>query len=152
MRKKEKEITDSLEIEAIIKKAEVCRIGLVDDDEPYIVPVCFGYEKNTFYFHCAPEGRKIELIKKNNRVCVEIDADVEIIDAEKPCGWTTRYRSIIGVGRAVVLEKNEEKRHGLGVIIRQYSDNNSGLEFEKLDSAAVIKIEIEHITGKKSGY
>jgi len=68
MRRKEKEITDSAEIEQIIRKARVCRLGLVDDREPYVVPVCFGYEKNAFYFHCAPEGRKIELIKKNNHI------------------------------------------------------------------------------------
>ena len=152
MRKKEKEVTGIEEIEEIIKKAEICRIGLVDDDEPYIVPVCFGYEGNTLYFHSAPEGRKIDLIKKNNRVCFEIDTDVEIVSAEKPCGWTVRYRSVIGVGRAVILEKNEEKRHGLNVIMRQYSGNTPGLEFEKLDLASVIKIEIEHIAAKKSGY
>ncbi len=152
MRKKEKEITDSLEIEAIIKKAEVCRLGFVDGSEPYVVPVCFGYERNALYLHSAPEGRKIDLIKRNNRVCFEIDTDVEIVSAEKPCGWSTRYRSVIGVGRAVILKDNEEKRHGLSVIMGQYSANISGFEFEKLDSAAVIKIEIEHITGKKSGY
>jgi len=152
MRRKEKEITHNEEIEAIIKKAEICRIGLVDDAEPYIVPVCFGYEGRALYFHSAPEGRKIDLIRRNNRVCFEIDTDVEIVSAEKPCGWKAKYRSVIGVGRAVILEKNEEKRHGLSVIMRQYSENTSGLEFETLDSASVIKIEIERITGKKSGY
>ena len=152
MRKKEKEITDPLEIEEIIKKAEICLIGLVDDDEPYIVPLCFGYEKNALYFHSAPEGRKIDLIKKNSRVCFEIDTDVKIVSAEKPCGWTTRYRSVIGVGRAVILRDDEEKRHGLSVIMRQYSADSAGFEFEKIDLASVIKIEIERISGKKSGY
>jgi len=152
MRKKEKEITGIEEIEEIIKKAEICRIGLVDKEEPYIVPVCFGYEGSTLYFHSAPEGRKIDLIRRNNRVCFEIDNDVEIVNAEKPCGWTARYRSVIGVGRAVILERNEEKKHGLNVIMRQYSENISGMEFETLDLTSVIKIEIEHIAAKKSGY
>jgi nitroimidazol reductase NimA-like FMN-containing flavoprotein (pyridoxamine 5'-phosphate oxidase superfamily) len=151
MRRKEKEITSLEEIEEIVKKAKVCRIGLVDGDEPYILPVCFGYEGKALYFHSAPEGRKIDLIRRNNRACFEIDTDVEIVSGEKPCGWTARYRSVIGTGRAVILEKNEEKRHGLGVIMRQYSPDISELHFEKLDSVSVVKIEIDRITGKKSG-
>jgi nitroimidazol reductase NimA-like FMN-containing flavoprotein (pyridoxamine 5'-phosphate oxidase superfamily) len=151
MRRKEKEITSLEEIEEIVKKSKVCRIGLVDGDEPYILPVCFGYEGNSLYFHSAPEGRKIDLIRRNNRACFEIDTDVEIISGEKPCDWTARYRSVIGTGRAFILEKNEEKRHGLSVIMRQYSPNISELRFEKLGSVAVVKIEVDRITGKKSG-
>ena len=151
MRRKEKEITSLEEIEEIVKKSKVCRIGLVDGDEPYILPVCFGYEGNALYFHSAPEGRKIDLIRRNNRACFEIDTDVEIISGEKPCDWTARYRSVIGTGRAFILEKNEEKRHGLSVIMRQYSPNISELRFEKLGSVAVVKIEVDRITGKKSG-
>jgi nitroimidazol reductase NimA-like FMN-containing flavoprotein (pyridoxamine 5'-phosphate oxidase superfamily) len=152
MRRKEKEITDTAEIEQIIKQARVCRLGLVDGSEPYVVPVCFGYEKNAFYFHCAPEGRKIELIKKNSQVCVEIDADVEISDAEKPCGWSTKYRSVIGVGRAHILEDEEDKIHGLAVIMWQFGEKEPNIEFEKTDRTAVVRIDIENITGKKSGY
>ena len=152
MRKKEREITDPAEIEKIIKQTRVCRVGLVDGDEPYVVPVCFGYENNAFYFHCAPEGRKLELIKRNNKVCVEIDADVEITTAEKPCGWSTRYRSVIGVGRAYILEDEAEKTHGLTVLMRQFGETGTNLEFETTDRAAVVRIDIETMTGKKLGY
>ena len=78
MRRKDKELTDSKEIEGIVKKATVCRLGLMDEDEAYIVPVNFGYEKNAIYFHSALKGRKIELIKKKEKVCFEIEADVGI--------------------------------------------------------------------------
>ncbi|MEE9366317.1 MAG: pyridoxamine 5'-phosphate oxidase family protein [Dehalococcoidales bacterium] len=152
MRKKEKEITDSAEIEQVIKQARVCRLGFVDGNEPYVVPVCFGYKDNAFYFHCAPEGRKIDLIKKNNRVCVEVEADVEIINAENPCGWSIKYRSVIGVGRAYILEDEEDKIRGLAVLMRQFGDKEPDMEFEKADRAAVVRIDIEHIAGKKSGY
>ena len=152
MRKKEKEITDPAEIEQIIKQARVCRLGLVDGSEPYVVPVCFGYENNAFYFHCAPEGRKLELIRNNNQVCVEIDTDVEITGAEKPCGWSTRYRSVIGVGRAHILEDEADKIRGLTVLMRQFEGKGTAVEFEKADRTAVVRIDIENITGKKSGY
>ena len=152
MRRKEREITDIEEIEQVIKKAKVCRLGLVDNDEAYIVPVCFGYERNSLYFHSAPEGRKVALIKKNNKVCFEIDTDVEIINAEKPCGWTTKYRSVVGTGRAYILEKDEEKAHGLSLIMKQYSEDEANLDFEKLNLVLMVRIDIESVTGKKSGY
>jgi len=151
MRKKEKEITDIEEIEKIIRKAMVCRISLVDNDEPYIVPVCFGYERDALYFHGASEGRKVELIKKNNKICFEIDTDVEVVKGKKPCSWTMKYRSVIGVGRACILEKDEEKSHGLRVIVRQYTEGDFSFP-KKLDSVLVVRVDIESITGKKSGY
>jgi len=152
MRKKEKEITDIEEIEKIIKKAMVCRISLVDNDEPYIVPVCFGYERDALYFHGASEGRKVELIKKNNKICFEIDTDVEVVKTEKACGWTMKYRSVIGVGRACILENDEEKSHGLKLIVRQYTEGDFSFPESALDSVLVVRVDIESITGKKSGY
>jgi len=152
MRKKDKEITDIKEIERIIKKATCCRIGLVDGDEPYVVPVCFGYERKVLYFHGALEGRKVELIKKNNQICFEIDTDVEVVKSEKPCGWTMKYRSVIGVGRAYILESDEEKCHGLRLIMKHYSGDEFSFPKPKLDKTLVVKVDIRSITGKQSGY
>jgi len=152
MRKKEGEITGIDEIERIIGKAICCRIGLVDNGEPYIVAVCFGYERNALYFHGALEGRKVELIKKNNKVCFEIDTDVEVVKTEDPCSWTMKYRSVIGVGRAYVLKSYEEKTHGLRLIMKQYSEDEFSFPKSKLDSVLVVRVNIESITGKQSGY
>ena len=152
MRKKDKEITDISEIEGIIRKATSCRIGLVDGDEPYVVPVCFGYERSALYFHGASEGRKVEFIKKNNKICFEIDADVEVVKAEEPCHWALKYRSIIGVGRAYILESDEEKSYGLKLIMNQYSEGDFSFAKSALDSVLVVRVDITGITGKKSGY
>jgi len=152
MRLKEREITDSAEIEKIIKEAGICRIGLADDGEPYIVPVCFGYEKNALYFHGALAGRKVELIRKNNRVSFEMETDVAIVSGDGPCGWTAKYRSVIGVGRACILQSDEEKTHGLKVIMGQYSEKDFNFPKERLDSVLVVRIDVESIAGKKSGY
>jgi len=152
MLRKDKEIIDINEIERIIKKATYCRIGLVDDDEPYIIPICFGYEGNALYFHGALEGRKVELIKKNNKICFEIDTDVELTKAEGPCNFAMRYRSVIGVGKACFLESDEEKSHGLGVIVGHYTEGDFTFPKETLDKIVVVRIDIESITGRKSGY
>ena len=140
------------EIERIIKKAICCRIALVDDDEPYIVPVCFGYEKNNLYFHGALEGRKVALIKKNNKICFEIDVDVEVVKASDPCDWSMKYRSIIGVGRAYILENDEEKSHGLNLIMKQYTEGDVSFPKSVPNSVLVVRVDIKSLTGKQRGY
>jgi len=152
MRRKDREITDIDEMERVINKALCCRIGLVDNDEPYVVPVCFGYERNALYFHGALEGRKVELIKENNKICFEIDTDVAVVKAEKPCRWSMKYRSVIGVGRAYILENDEEKTHGLRLIMRQYAGGDFTFSKSELDSVLVVRVDISSITGKQSGY
>ena len=151
VRRKDIEITDLREIEQIIRKTKVCHLGLVDNDEPYVVPVNFGYEQNALYFHSALEGRKVALIKKNNKVCFEIDTDVEIGKTDRSnCG--VRYKSVIGTGRAYILENNEEKIRGLKSIMRQCAGGEYSFSEERLKTVLVIRIDIESITGKQSGY
>lgn len=152
MRRKDREITDIGEIEDIIKKAIVCRIGLTDGNEPYVVPVCFGYERGALYFHGAGVGRKINMLKKNNRVCFEIDGDVAVRSAEKACKFSLKYRSVIGTGRAYILEKAEEKARSLNVIMKHYAGRDFIFTKSDLDSALVWKVEIESLTGKKAGF
>ena len=81
MRRSEREESDINVIEEIINKAEVCRIAFAVDNMPYVVPMNFGYTSNPvqrLFFHCANEGRKLEMIRKNNYVCFEIDIDHQI--------------------------------------------------------------------------
>ena len=152
MRRKDREVTDIDEIEAIINKSSCFRIGFVDDGEPYIVPVCFGYERNAFYFHCASEGRKIEIIRKNNSVCFELDTDVKVVKADKPCKWASKYRSVMGTGTARILGKDEEKKHGLNLIMRQYGGGDFNFSKPALDSVLIVKVDVHSISAKQAGY
>ena len=95
MRRSDKEITDSKEIAVIMEKAAVCRIALVDDGYPYIVPVNFVVRDSHLYFHSSRDGRKIDLLRKNNRVCFEIDINTKIVTGDAPCSCGTRYLSVI---------------------------------------------------------
>ncbi len=152
MRRKEREITDIREIEEIIGKARVCRIAFADGNEPYIVPVFFGYEDRTLYIHSAREGRKLDMLRRNNRVCFEIDADVDIIAGEKACQFSAKYRSVIGTGKARILKENEEKSRALQTIVKHYSGGEFTFTEAELDKVLVWKIEIEQFSGKKAGY
>ena len=108
-------------IDAIIKEAEVCRLGMVDGDTPYIVPLCFGYKDNTLYFHSATEGKKLDILKNNSNVCVEFDVNQELTSTYHPCKSTMKYRSVIGFGKASLVENPEEKQNALTVIFNHYS-------------------------------
>jgi len=144
-----RKITDINEIEGIIGKAGVCHLGLVDGDEPYVVPVSFGYERGALYFHGNLKGRKIELIKKNNRVCFEMETDVSVKEAEQACDWGIKYLSVIGVGRAYILENDEQKSHALNLITERYTGSVLSFQKSEMDKTLVVKIDIESMTGKQ---
>jgi uncharacterized protein len=152
MRRAEKEITDVSEIAAIMGKADVCRIAFTDGDYPYIIPANFVVHNNVLYFHSSREGRKIDLLHNNNRVCFEMDIDMEIVRKDEPCFCSTRYRSVIGFGRAYLLDNADEKKTALNYLTQKYISGFFSYEAEVLEKVAVIAIEIERLTGKKSGY
>ena len=151
MRRKDKEINDITAIEDILSKALVCRLGLCKNAKPYVVPLCFGYKDNALYFHSARKGKKLEILRKNNNVCFEVDIDHDIIKADKPCDWGMKYKSVIGFGKAAFIEDIESKRKALDIIMQQYSEGAFGYPANAIENIVVIKVEIESMTGKKSG-
>jgi nitroimidazol reductase NimA-like FMN-containing flavoprotein (pyridoxamine 5'-phosphate oxidase superfamily) len=150
MRRADKEITSKAAIEGIISRSLVCRLALADENRPYIVPLCFGYKDNSLYFHSAEQGKKIDIIKKNNRVCFEFDIDSEVIKADKACEWGLQYKSVVGFGQASFLEDSESKRRALDIIMKQYSGESSAYPEAKLKHTVIIKVDIEHMTGKQA--
>jgi nitroimidazol reductase NimA-like FMN-containing flavoprotein (pyridoxamine 5'-phosphate oxidase superfamily) len=151
MRRKDKEITDPSAINAIIEKSRVCRLAMLDGHKPYIVPLCFGYRDKTLYFHSALKGHKIDLLSINPNVCFEFDRIAEPVASDQACNWSMRYQSVIGVGKAVLIDDADEKRRALAVILAQYSDKAFEFPENEVNATAVIKVEIESMTAKQSG-
>ena len=151
MRRNEKEIRNIADIEAVIDRAAVLRLGLCDNGSPYIVPVCFGYEPKFLWIHSAHEGRKIDILKRNPRVCFEIDEVSGILTTGDPCDWGVRYSSVIGSGRAEFVEDPGEKVHGLTCIMNHYSDRKPyPFPVPALSRVCIIRIGITAMTGKRS--
>lgn len=151
MRRKEKEIQDMQQISLIIKKCRVCRLGLSQDDVPYIVPVSFGYDGKTLYFHSAKEGKKIDILSVNKNVCFEFESGVEVISNEtQPCNWSFSFQTVIGFGEVQELVSAEDKIKGLKHIMAQYSAKEWSLEQLPLNGLRVWAINIESVTGKQS--
>ncbi len=151
MRRKDKEITDKAEIKSVIGRSLICRLAMADENIPYVVPLCFGYKDNSLYFHSAGEGKKIDILKKNNLVCFEFDIDYEIKKAHKACDWSMKYKSVRGFGKASFLEDIESKCRALDIIMQQYAGKSFEYSEAKIKNIIVIKVEIEHMTGKQSG-
>jgi len=139
-------------MEAIIRKALVCRLGLSDGERPYVVPMSFGYEDDTLYFHGGATGTKAQILRKNNRVSFEFDVDVEISPSEQPCKWGLKYRSVIGRGTAHFIEDPDEKRKALNVIMRHYAAGSFEFPESAVQKVAVFRVDVQAMNGKQAGY
>lgn len=151
MRRKEKEITDPKIIHQLLSTADTVRIAMIDNNEPYLVPLNYGYKDNALYIHCAKEGRKINILKKNPRVCFEIEGRSELVTGNEACKWTMNFQSLIGYGSVTILENKEEKITGLDILMAQFGSKKNSYHPKHLDAIVILKIEIESICGKQSG-
>ncbi len=152
MRKKEKEIADLEVLEAIMQRALVCHLGLCADNNPYVVPLNFAYRDGKLFFHTGREGLKMDLLRRNSRVCFEMTTDVEVLRKEAPCKWNMKYYCVIGFGNARVVEALEAKRQALDLIMTHYGGDPGDYPAELLEKVTIIEVIIDQLTGKKSGW
>ena len=148
MRRSDREISDRKVIDGIIRSCRVCRLAMCDDGQPYLVPLNFGYNGRFLYFHAAPEGRKIDIIKKNNRVCFEFDILHDIVTGQKACDWGARYESVVGSGAAEIVDDVKGKKEALEWIMRQYGSGTWDFPEEILKKTLIIRVSILEISGK----
>jgi nitroimidazol reductase NimA-like FMN-containing flavoprotein (pyridoxamine 5'-phosphate oxidase superfamily) len=160
MRRAEREITDFDEIVSVLDKCAVMRLAMIAKDAltPYIVPLCFGYRVNeyegikslTLFFHSAHEGTKVAALKKNPSVCFELDTDTRLIKPQGACGWSMAYKSVIGFGKARLLEANEQRRAALDEIMKHAGfEGKPEYQSAALEKTLVFAIDAAKITGKK---
>ena len=148
MRRNEREIKDRKDIDDIIKRCRVCRLAMCDDGQPYVVPLNFGYDGRSLYFHAALEGRKLDIIKGNNRVGFEFDILHDIVTAEQDCNWGAKYESVVGSGTAEIVDTLEAKKDALECIMRQYGNGVWDFKEEILKKTLVLRVRILKISGK----
>ncbi|MDD3521302.1 MAG: pyridoxamine 5'-phosphate oxidase family protein [Actinomycetota bacterium] len=156
MRRKDREVKKISEILTIIDRCRVCRIAITDKDKPYIVPLNFGYfygdKKLTLFFHSAPSGRKIELIKENPDISFEMDFEKGLIKGDIACKYGYLYQSIIGEGRISFIEDKEEKLFAFNRIMQHQTGSNENFIFDVniVDKTLVYKLNVTHISAKSN--
>lgn len=151
MRKANQEITDPKTLEAILQKATIVRLAMIDNGLPYLLPFNFGYSENCIYIHSAPEGKKIDVLRQNPQVCFEVEDLVETVEGEIACKWSTMYRSVVGYGNVEIVTGFEEKKRGLEIIMSQHGYKGK-IEFDtkEVEFIVLLKLKIDSMTGKQS--
>jgi hypothetical protein len=153
MRRKDREITQTEEILCITEKAKVLHLALFDGEYPYVVPLHYGFEysggKLVFFCHGAKEGHKIDLIRKDPHVCIELECDIESIPGgEEPCRYGSAYASVIGRGTAELVRDEEEKIRGLELLMKNQTGRDFPISEQMASTVEVIKLTITDFTAK----
>lgn len=152
MRRKDREITDFDEIMKIIDKCDACRLALFDEDFPYIVPLNFGIDlcdnQLYLYFHCANTGKKLDLIRKNNKATFEMDCEHNIILYEERMSCTMGYASVIGHGTIEFVD-DEHKFEALKIIMRHYHHEEFKFNTDMMKATTVFRLKVLDIVGKR---
>jgi nitroimidazol reductase NimA-like FMN-containing flavoprotein (pyridoxamine 5'-phosphate oxidase superfamily) len=148
MRQAKREVKDRAEIDAIILKAQVCRLGMVDGGRPYIVPMNFGYD-GSFYFHCAKEGRKIDILRRSPQVCFELEVDHGLVTGDLACEYTYDFESVMGEGVAELIDESSAKRTALDIIMSHYAKPPFQYDEKALELTQAIRVRITDLSCKR---
>ncbi len=152
MRRTDKQITDPKMIHEILSTNTICRVALSDGIFPYVIPMNYGYKDNSIFLHTAVEGRKLQIIRSNNNVCVEISDSIELVTSENACGYGTKFRSVIATGTVSEVKDPSEKIAALNLIMAQHTGKDDWDIPEKaVSKVTILRIDIKEITGKASG-
>ena len=152
MTKRELQITDLKEIQHILDTAKVLHLGLAVDNEPYIVPMNYGYtmdgEKLTVYMHSAVRGKKLDMIRANPKVFFEVECDLLPFYGRVPCQYGLSYSSLMGRGEARIIEDVEEKKEAMSILMKTQTGKDFSFEDRLVSIVSVIRIDVAEYTAK----
>lgn len=141
---------DRAEIDGYVHQAKVCRVGLVDGDEAYIVPMNFGYHDGSLFFHSAKVGRKVELVQRNGKASFEMDIDLGLVTDQDAYKCTNHFICVMGTGQIELVKDDEERMIGLRALMDHYTKDNYSMTDKCTDKTAVMRLRIEKISCKRN--
>lgn len=150
--RREREVTDPAQIIEILDKSMIVHVGMVDGDEPYVVPMNYGYtmedSKLTLYLHGAKWGRKLDIMRANPKVFFSMECDVQAFAGDIACRYGTAYSSVMGRGTAEILEDVEAKKKGLSIFMKTQTGKDFTFDDKMVSIVSVIKIDVASYTAK----
>jgi uncharacterized protein len=154
MRRKDRQIKDVAKMNEIINASSVCWVAMSRKNNPYIIPMNFGFKDQCIYLHSIGEGLKIDILKEFPRVCIAFGQNIELLPASDVCESDMNYQSVLVFGEAEFITDEDKKKEALDVIVRHYYKemNRDELKYPEASfkKVVLIKIQIEKMTGKKS--
>ena len=152
MTKRERQVTDPQQIQDILDTAKVLRLGLAVDNEPYVVPMNYGYVmeagKLTLYLHSAVRGKKLDMVQANPKVFFEMDCDWKPFEGKLPCQYGLSYSSIMGRGTACLVEDVEEKKKAMSILMKTQTGKDFSFEDRLVSIVTVIRVDVAEYTAK----
>lgn len=156
MRRKEREVTERDKIEDILRACKVCRLAINDEDgTPYIVPLNFGYGWKgvwpILYMHCALEGRKLDLLRRDSRVGFETDCAYAIEgQGEEACTYTNHYASVIGTGECEIVTTADEKEIGLRYLMNHaVGEKDWSFDPHWVERTVLLRVRVDNLSAKQ---
>ena len=153
MKRREYEITNMSEILTILDRSKIIHIALCDEDQPYVLPMNYGYvyenDTLTFYLHGAKEGYKYDLIKKNPKISFALECDTIPFDGKVACQYGMSYSSIFGKGFATIIEDVQEKATALTILMKTQTGQDFEFNDKLVSIVNVIKVTVTDFTAKK---
>lgn len=148
-------IESKAQMEEIICRCDTCFVGMNDETgTPYVVPMNFGYREGIVYLHSGPEGKKVNMLQKDNRVCIVFCTGHELVyqSEQVACSYGMRAESVLCKGRAIAIEEPEEKRKALDAIMHHYCPDRSFKYGEPaVRNVRIWEVRIEEMSGKAFG-
>jgi nitroimidazol reductase NimA-like FMN-containing flavoprotein (pyridoxamine 5'-phosphate oxidase superfamily) len=152
MTRRERQVTDETKIKHILDTAKVLRLGLAVNNEPYVVPMNYGYVMEngtlTLYLHSALRGKKLDMIRANPNVFIEMDCDHVPFEGDVACKYGLSYSSIMGRGKAYILEDVAEKQRALSLLMKTQTDLDFSFAEKMASVVAIIRIDVHEFTAK----
>jgi nitroimidazol reductase NimA-like FMN-containing flavoprotein (pyridoxamine 5'-phosphate oxidase superfamily) len=149
MRRKERSMSLN-NAKEFLMRASVGRLGLSLNNHPYIVPLNYVYFNEKIYFHCSIEGQKLDYLKKNHRICFEVDEFQGVKKRNNPCSSGAKYRSVIVNGNAKLVLEMGIKMVILKKLMKKYTGvNTSSFNDKPFIRTQIVEITIDRITGKQ---
>jgi len=150
--KRECAVTDPEQIRHILDTAKVLHLGLSVSDEPYVVPMNYGYTmeegKLVLYLHSAVKGKKLDMMRANPKVFFSIDCDRMPFEGRVACQYGLVYSSIMGRGTATIVEDVEEKKQAMSILMKTQTGKDFTFEDRLVSIVAVIRIDVTEFTAK----
>ena len=152
MTKRERQITDPQQIQHILDTAKVLHLGLCVDNEPYVVPMNYGYtlegEKLVLYLHSAVQGKKLDMICANPKVFFELECDLQPFEGRLPCQYGCAYSSVMGRGEARLVDDVEEKKKAMSILMKTQTGKDFSFEDRLVSIVTVVRIDVAQYTAK----
>ena len=150
--RREREVTDPAQILDILNRSKIVHVGMVDGDEPYVLPMNYGFTmedgKLTVYLHGALWGRKLDLIRTNPKVFISMECDVQPFEGDIACRYGNAYGSVLGRGIATIVEDVEEKKYGLSLLMKTQTGKDFTFSDKMTTMVSVIRIDVSSYTAK----